>query len=159
MAPPEVSASPGRRRLALLGLASAAGLFVVGALVAFARAPGSTIISPSYLGILSEARTQRAVLVVSAGRGDAELWIRTLDPSIHIAGRSLELWALPRSKAPRSLGVVASADKAVLRLRGDADRALGDVTMLAVSLEPAGGSPSGLPTGPILYSGPCVRYW
>jgi anti-sigma-K factor RskA len=159
MAPQTVSAPLGRRRLALLGLASAAGLLGVGALVAFARAPGSTIISPSYLGILSEARTQRAVLVVSAGRGDTDLWIRTLDPSIHMAGRSLELWALPRSRAPRSLGVVAAADKAVLRLRGDADRALGDVTMLAVSLEPAGGSPSGLPTGPILYSGPCVRYW
>jgi anti-sigma-K factor RskA len=31
--------------------------------------------------------------------------------------------------------------------------------MLAVSLEPMGGSPTGEPTGPVMYSGPCVKYW
>jgi anti-sigma-K factor RskA len=85
--------------------------------------------------------------------------VRTLDPAIHVSGRSLQLWALPRGQAPRSLGVVTSADKSMLRLRGDADAVLGDVTMLAVSLEPNGGSPSGMPTGPLLYAGPCVKYW
>jgi anti-sigma-K factor RskA len=33
------------------------------------------------------------------------------------------------------------------------------VPMLAVSLEPRGGSPTGSPTGPVLYSGPCVKDW
>jgi len=31
--------------------------------------------------------------------------------------------------------------------------------MLAVSLEPMGGSPTGAPTGPVMYSGPCVKVW
>jgi anti-sigma-K factor RskA len=148
----------GRRRLGLIAGASLALLLVAG-LLGIASAPSSTIVSPAYLGVLSETRTQRAVLVVSAGRRDLEIAVRTLDPAIHVAGRSLQLWALPRGQAPRSLGVMAAADKSTLRLRGDADVVLGDVTMLAVSLEPHGGSPSGMPTGPVLYSGPCVKYW
>ena len=40
-----------------------------------------------------------------------------------------------------------------------ADRSLGGVPTLAVSLEPPGGSPTGQPTGPVLYTGPCVKYW
>jgi anti-sigma-K factor RskA len=149
----------GRRRLALLAGCSLAALLAVGLVLGLASAPPSTIVSPAYLGVLSETRTQRAVMVVSAGRRDAEIIVRTLDPAIHIAGRSLQLWALPRGQAPRSLGVVSAGEKSMLRLRGDADVVLGDVTMLAVSLEPHGGSPSGMPTGPVLYAGPCVKYW
>lgn len=148
-----------RRRLALAAGGSVAALLAVGVVLALTAAPRSAIVSPAYLGVLSETRTQRAVLVVSAGRRDVDIEVRTLDPAIHVAGRSLQLWALPRGQAPRSLGVVASADKSTLRLRGDADSMLGDVTMLAVSLEPRGGSPSGAPSGPVLYSGPCVKYW
>jgi anti-sigma-K factor RskA len=33
------------------------------------------------------------------------------------------------------------------------DQALG----LAMSVEPAGGSPTGLPSGPVLYAGQCVK--
>jgi anti-sigma-K factor RskA len=148
-----------RRRLALIAGCSAATLLAAGAVVALTAAPRSAIRAPAYLGVLSETRTQRAVLVLSAGRRDAQIVVRTLDPAIHVSGRSLQLWALPRGQAPRSLGVVTSADKSMLRLRGDADAVLGDVTMLAASLEPDGGSPSGMPTGPVLYSGPCVKYW
>ena len=46
-----------------------------------------------------------------------------------------------------------------LKLVAAADQALGDVPALAISLEPPGGSPTGQPTGPVLYSGPCVKYW
>jgi anti-sigma-K factor RskA len=47
----------------------------------------------------------------------------------------------------------------MLKLAGPADGALRDVPLLAVSLEPRGGSRTGSPTGPVLYSGPCVKYW
>ena len=63
--------------------------------------------------------------------------------------QSLELWSLPASGAPRSLGLIAS-DKATLVQRG---RVLAGTTALAVSLEPAGGSPTGAPTGPVLFVG------
>jgi anti-sigma-K factor RskA len=65
------------------------------------------------------------------------------------SNRSLELWSLPPSGAPRSLGVIA-ADKATVVQRG---KVLEGTDAFAVTLEPAGGSPTGKPTGPVLYVG------
>jgi anti-sigma-K factor RskA len=65
------------------------------------------------------------------------------------ANRSLELWSVPPQGAPRSLGLIA-ADKATVVQRG---KVLDGTAAFAVSLEPAGGSPTGAPTGPVLYVG------
>jgi len=65
------------------------------------------------------------------------------------ANRALELWAIPPSGAPRSLGLISS-DKATVVQRG---RMLEGAAALAVSLEPAGGSTTGTPTGPVLFVG------
>ena len=46
-----------------------------------------------------------------------------------------------------------------LKLAAVADQSLADAPTLAVSLEPKGGSPTGAPTGPVLLSGPCIKYW
>jgi anti-sigma-K factor RskA len=117
-----------------------------------------------YVAVLSDPKTQRPVLFVSAERNEAKLQVRTLDSRIRVAEGSLQLWALPKGARPQSLGLIPSSasgegDKTVLALPAAADQALGDVPMLAVSLEPRGGSPTGLPTGPVLYSGPCVKDW
>jgi anti-sigma-K factor RskA len=75
------------------------------------------------------------------------------------AGRSYELWLVnARLHAPRSLGVVQNAAFTVAssRLTGLPRNIVRDSTF-AVTLEPLGGSPSGLPTGPILYSGTLVQ--
>ena len=112
----------------------------------------------AYVAVLSDPKTTRAVLVATAGQADKVLRVNTLDPSIQVSGRSLELWALPRDGKPKSLGVIG-AERAALRLDAPADKALGNVPALAISLEPPGGSPTGQPTGPVLYSGPCVKYW
>ena len=113
----------------------------------------------SYVAVLSDPKTNQPVLVASADQRGTVLRVNTLDPKIHVAGRSLELWALPRGGKPKSLGIVGSANRGSLKLLAAADQALGDVPALAISLEPPGGSPTGQPTGPVLYSGPCVKYW
>lgn len=82
-----------------------------------------------------------------------------LDASIAVPGKSLELWALPPGGTPRSLGLVATREKDTLRLKTVADQSVGDAAVLAISLEPSGGSPTASPTGPVLYSGPCVKIW
>lgn len=67
-------------------------------------------------------------------------------------GHSHELWVLPREGAPVSLGVMPSDASAAmtvtLPLSADAS--------LAISVEPEGGSPTGLPTGPVVAQGKLV---
>lgn len=65
------------------------------------------------------------------------------------SGRVLELWAGAGNSAPRSLGLISANGASVVgktRLPEGTDH-------LAVSLEPPGGSPTGAPTGPVLYVG------
>ena len=108
--------------------------------------------------MLSDPKTQRAVLVATATRKETRLSVRALDPAILVSGRSLELWAVPRQGGPRSLGLV-EGEHVTLKLAAAADASLGDIPVLALSLEPKGGSTTGAPSGPVLYSGPCVKYW
>lgn len=123
------------------------------------RAPQNEM-GASYLAVLSDPKTRNPVLVVSAGRSSNDLWVKTLDPAIHVPDKSLELWALPPGQAPKSLGLVAPSEKmTALKLAAVADQTLAEAPMLAASLEPKGGSPTGAPTGPVLFSGPCIKYW
>jgi len=69
-------------------------------------------------------------------------------------GKSLELWHVAEGEAPRSLGILeAGIDAQTLR---DAAAAGPVDGILAVSVEPEGGSPSGAPTGPIVYTGKLI---
>lgn len=61
------------------------------------------------------------------------------------AGKSAELWLLPPGGAPLPLGLLAAAHPVTLRLPASLAGA-----KLAISLEPPGGSPTGLPTGPVI---------
>jgi anti-sigma-K factor RskA len=147
--------------LGFLAGGAAAALVFMTVLLPVLQKPVS---SAAYVAVLSDPKTQRPVLYVSAGRQDSHLRVKTLDPSIHLSDAALELWALPKGAKPKSLGLLSDgsgpgAHRAVLKLAAVADKSLSDVPMLAVSLEPRGGSPTGSPTGPVLYSGPCVKDW
>jgi anti-sigma-K factor RskA len=123
------------------------------------RVPSNEI-PASYLAVLSDPTTHKPMLIVSAGRRSDQLWVKVLDPSIHVPQKVLELWAvMPKGQPPKSLGMLGKEQKTMLPLHDVADHSLADVPMLAVSLEPMGGSPTGKPTGPVMYSGPCVQYW
>ncbi len=73
------------------------------------------------------------------------------------AGRSYELWLISkRFPTPRSLGIVGGDEFTQRPLPGSFDVATLRSASYAVSLEPAGGSPSGVPTGPVLFTGKLV---
>ena len=104
---------------------------------------------PGFVAMLNAPdAVPRMMVTMQAG----ELRVRPLKPWSNVAGRSLELWALPRQGAPRSLGLVSNVDDTRIAL-DPADPRLRDATALAVSLEPSHGSPTGQPTGPVLCSG------
>ena len=71
--------------------------------------------------------------------------------------RELELWMLPGQGPPRSLGVIPSDGVRKVGLSAAPDAAFRGIDALAVSLEPRGGSPTGAPTGPVLYTGRLER--
>lgn len=71
-------------------------------------------------------------------------------------GKSLQFWTKPQgAKGPTSLGLVKAGQTYVLpvsRLPG-----LGEQQLFELTLEPATGSPTGKPTGPVLFVGRTVR--
>jgi len=141
-------AAPSRRGFLWKGLGLAAG-GAAAAVVVMAVFPALQRPTAGYIALLSDPRTQKPVLIVSARRNDTDLQIRTLDPAIQVADASLELWALPKEGPPASLGLVSARGITALSKR----TLPADTKALAVSLEPAGGSPTGAPTGPVLFVG------
>jgi anti-sigma-K factor RskA len=71
--------------------------------------------------------------------------------------RSRELWALPEGGAPVSLGLMPASGSIDLALDDRQRAALAAAKNIAVSDEPAGGSPTGAPTGEVLYVAALVR--
>jgi anti-sigma-K factor RskA len=61
-----------------------------------------------------------------------------------------ELWALTEAGIPVSLGLLPQMGRRTVALDTDALDALENSSTLAVSLEPLGGSPEPVPTGPVL---------
>jgi len=101
----------------------------------------------------------RTALVASTQRNDPFLLVKAVAAALVAAGRTLELWMLPDGQPPRSLGLVQGAGVTRVSLAAPSERALANIPALAVSLEPAGGSPTGQPTGPVLYSGRIERMY
>ena len=98
------------------------------------------------------------VFVVAVDTARGIIAVRPVAARPPEAGRDYELWAVGGGRPrPQSLGLVALEDMNLPVARLDADPAarLGD-TVFAVSLEPRGGSPTGQPTGPVLWTGKLV---
>jgi anti-sigma-K factor RskA len=101
-----------------------------------------------------------AVLATETG---VELWrvevsadaefvrVETVGAVSHPDARSLELWALPPDEAPVSLGLMPTEGGVRLALNDRQRDAIARAPNVAVSDEPKGGSPTGAPTGPVLY--------
>ncbi len=75
---------------------------------------------------------------------------------LDIGHHSPELWAIPRDGKPRMMGIMNSSAPGWAKVPADARAILSAGVTIAVSVEPLGGSPSGLPTGPVILSGEMV---
>jgi anti-sigma-K factor RskA len=118
--------------------------------------------------VWQETRPPQATAVLASEAG-ATLWhlelaadgdhveVETVGDVRHPSGRSLELWALPPDAAPVSLGLMPAAGRVRLALDDRQRAALAEAPNVAVSDEPKGGSPTGAPTGAVLYVAPVAR--
>jgi anti-sigma-K factor RskA len=69
------------------------------------------------------------------------------------AGQDFELWVIEGDEAPASLGVLADDDQVEIRPSEELRAKFASGAVLAVSLEPQGGSPTGQPTGAVVALG------
>ncbi|HVK91284.1 MAG TPA: anti-sigma factor [Mycoplana sp.] len=89
-------------------------------------------------------------------RYDAQTGELTMTPvaAKQDAARSLELWLVEDGKSPVSLGVLPQSGEGTLAIpEAMRPRLKGGGAVLAVSVEPLGGSPTGTATGPVIASG------
>ena len=74
------------------------------------------------------------------------------------AGKSYELWIVSdKLQAPRSLGVIGGDEFTARPVLSAFDADTINQATYAVTAEPEGGSPTGAPTGPIVFSGKLVE--
>ena len=93
--------------------------------------------------------------VVASFSGDGRAVVtRTLTPVALQSDRVLELWWAPLQGAPKSLGLIKADGTTVLSRRELPGGLRGSgIDHMAVSVEPPGGSPTGQPTGPVVFYG------
>jgi anti-sigma-K factor RskA len=137
------------------GLALFASSFAFALLLFFGVAPQPDAL-PTYVAVLADSNHQ-PVMTVRYVQGQRELNVQIVKASEVAADRSLELWTLPKNAAPQSLGLVPASGVIKLKLAAQPADGIPNVPAFAVSLEPKGGSPTGAPTGPVLYSGPLLK--
>lgn len=114
---------------------------------------------PSYVGLLSDAAGQPALLLSSRRHGRV-LTAKLLQPLTPPAGREAVLWAFPKDGgAPFRVGTItASTGSTQLPLADTSERLFSKVERLAVSFEAKGSTPAAPSTEPVL-GGPCVKLW
>ena len=131
-----------RMTTAIVGSAAAA---LAGFLVLDLATPPSE----EFVAVLtSEGAAPKFVATVNVAEGT--LSIRQVGQEAAPADKSYELWAIEPGQAPESLGLIDEASLSRTIVQAPAD------LTLAISLEPPGGSPSGSPTGPVVFSGTLV---
>lgn len=137
------------RGVAALALAASVGLGLVLGL------PGE--VQPPVVVVLQSTGKDPAVSgsLVASFSADGRAVVATPIQRVQLdQPRSLELWWAPAVGAPRSLGLIKGDGTTVLDRRQLPGGIRGSgIDHMAVSVEPPGGSPTGQPTGPVIFYG------
>jgi len=132
------------------GLAFAASLVLASLLVL--RQP--TAPQAQYVAVLQSPDRQAGWLVQAADQGPVRL-VPLVDPGTIPAGKSWQFWTKGKNaSAPTSLGLVPGG---ALEIPRSSLPELGEEQLFEITLEPETGSPTGRPTGPILFVGKTTR--
>lgn len=94
----------------------------------------------------------KPALIVRVDMASGKVYVRPVSVEAP-PGRDLELWFVNYGKAPQTMGVLGKEPETKKIPPG----ATMEKASLAVSVEPKGGSSTGQPTGPVVYSGDLVR--
>lgn len=90
---------------------------------------------------------------LNAANSHGRFELKAVGAGRQAASEDFELWILPGQGAPISMGVMpVDGGRLTIQLSPEAMQSLLESRQLAISLEPRGGSPTGAPTGPVVYT-------
>lgn len=131
------------------GIAAALLLAVLLTMPAPQSVPEAPVPPPLVAAVVPTGRGEPVAAIYAPNTGELRLSAATLADARH----SAELWVIGTDGVPHSLGLLAGRGATRLAVSAvNRARLTGDA-VLAVSVEPVGGSPSGLPTGPVVANG------
>jgi anti-sigma-K factor RskA len=133
------------RALSALATTAAVALLFVVAQVPPPQPPVIVVLATN-----PDAAALNASFVASLSADGRALVLKPLNAPALTAAQALELWSVPAQGGPRSLGLVRGDQVTTLLLQAGVKNA---TAAFAVSIEPAGGSPTGAPSGPIVSLG------
>ncbi len=111
--------------------------------------------------VMDDMQTRSPAMTVSWEPGEAKqklLRLRVIGHAEMAPDTAWELWMLPGGdKPPVSLGLITTHELQTLPVPPHLGDSLDDAWGLGMTVEPAGGSPLGKPTNPMLYMGQCVK--
>jgi anti-sigma-K factor RskA len=117
--------------------------------------PAPQVVPGNYVAVL-QPEGPGAAFVASINVKEGTISVKRLGSQAE-AGKTYELWAVGGGREkPQLLGVIDASLKIPASQLGKVDPATLNETVFAISLEPQGGSPTGAPTGPVLYTGKLV---
>ena len=160
LTPSVVTAASGWRRwwddLRLWRALSGGAVFATLVLaVLLTRQPSSEALQPAYMVVLVAPQERTAGYVVQASL-NRKLTLTPLQGVAVPGNKSLQFWTKGTDwKAPVSLGLVRPNQSVKLTL--DQLPQVQQDQLFEITLEPEAGSPTGKPTGPILYIGRAVK--
>jgi anti-sigma-K factor RskA len=153
LAQPDRPALPARapaRRWPIATLITAIAAML--ALFVILRPTPQPVVTPHRVMVASLMMSDKSAAVpavVDMTTGEMRVGGAAMAPS----GKSAQLWMIGGDGVPRPMGVLASTGPSRMVLPADKRAGLKAGITLAVSIEPIGGSPTGLPTGPVVASG------
>jgi anti-sigma-K factor RskA len=142
-----------------LAIASTAFVVVLATFIGMAPRPEPPM---AMVAVMNDDKGQPALVVswqpMKAMR-DPHIRIKVVQEHPTMAsGTAWEMWMLPGGKAaPVSMGLIGIDRDQVMKIPTALAGRMGDAWGIAMSVEPAGGSPTGAPTGPVIFKGQCVK--
>jgi anti-sigma-K factor RskA len=111
---------------------------------------GQPALAITHVAVLSDKKSD-AVILISWDSTHSAVKLHRLTDAAPPAGKTMQLWGLPASGHPVSLGVIPDHGDVTLPTGQQEPQ---QFPALAVSIEPPGGSPNpNGPTGPVVFSG------
>jgi anti-sigma-K factor RskA len=128
-------------------------------LVVFITQQPAPVLMHDQLALFNDDSDQ-PLWLVSGSSESGQLSIKPINTqAVAVDNKAFELWMLPTSGQPKSLGLMPVSNKETkMVLSPQLLSVLQNSKGLAISIEPKGGSPTGLPTGPVVYQAPLIAF-